>query len=110
MSSASRTARPTSPVRQKKLLVANRSEIAIRCSESVDVAALEAAVACDLAALGLERPHVSVRMVSHLERQGSGKLRRFIPLPSVPADATTARGRREAPAGALEACSTAVGH
>src|SRR5258708_5952072 len=30
MSSASRTARPTSPARQKKLLVANRSEIAIR--------------------------------------------------------------------------------
>jgi hypothetical protein len=55
---------------------------------TVDVArGLEAELArgleAELARLGVPDPAVEVRLVDHLERQATGKVRRFLPLASV---------------------------
>jgi phenylacetate-coenzyme A ligase PaaK-like adenylate-forming protein len=55
--------------------------IAVRCGGPVDVERLGSEVADGLAALGLARPRVEVRVVERLERDtGPAKLRRFVPL------------------------------
>jgi phenylacetate-coenzyme A ligase PaaK-like adenylate-forming protein len=59
---------------------AGGAAIAIRCGGEVDVASLRTGIASDLVRLGLEKPEVSVTPVKRLERQASGKLKRFVPL------------------------------
>jgi phenylacetate-coenzyme A ligase PaaK-like adenylate-forming protein len=46
-------------------------------------ASLGRAVAAELARMGLPTPAVEVTVVGHLERQATGKVRRFLPLPRV---------------------------
>jgi phenylacetate-coenzyme A ligase PaaK-like adenylate-forming protein len=57
------------------------AEVAARCTGPVDIPALEAEIAGELACLGLPAPRVTVTPVEHLDRQSSGKLKRFVPLP-----------------------------
>src|SRR4030095_13014034 len=45
-------------------------------------AALGRVVAAELARMGLADPAVEVTVVDHLERQATGKVRRFLPLPA----------------------------
>ena len=52
-----------------------------RCVGPVDIPALEAEIAGELARLGLPAPQITVTAVDRLERQSSGKLKRFVPLP-----------------------------
>jgi len=54
--------------------------IALHCVGALDTAALEREIAAGLSASGLERPSVSIRQVKGLERLGTGKLKRFVPL------------------------------
>jgi phenylacetate-coenzyme A ligase PaaK-like adenylate-forming protein len=54
--------------------------IAVRATAPFDVAALEAEIAAGLARLGVVDPEVAVHTVDGLERQYSGKLKRFVPL------------------------------
>ncbi len=56
--------------------------IRIVTTAPVDVRALQAAITGALTALGLAEPRVAIETVDALPRQGSGKLKRFIPLPS----------------------------
>jgi phenylacetate-CoA ligase len=46
-----------------------------------DAAAVRAAIEARLAALGLRAPAVVIRRVDRIERQATGKLKRFVPLP-----------------------------
>jgi hypothetical protein len=48
-----------------------------------DPGAIGRRVAAELAALGLPRPAVEVRVVDQLERQAAGKVSRFRPLEAV---------------------------
>jgi phenylacetate-CoA ligase len=59
---------------------ARGAEIAVRAHGRPDLAALETEITAKLATLGLESPEVVVTAVDHLERQETGKLKRFIPL------------------------------
>ncbi len=56
------------------------AEVAARCIGPVDIPALEAEMAGELARLGLPAPEVRVTPVERIERQSSGKLKRFIRL------------------------------
>lgn len=56
--------------------------IAIRCTGDVDVPRLRSEIAEGLAVLGLEDPELSIAHVDYFERQATGKLRRFWPLPT----------------------------
>jgi hypothetical protein len=56
------------------------AEIAVRASAEVDLEALAAAIAGDLAAAGLLDPEIRVERVSALTRTSAGKLTRFVPL------------------------------
>jgi phenylacetate-CoA ligase len=56
--------------------------IAIRCTGEVDVPELRNKIAGGLAALGLEDPELSFTHVDGFQRQGTGKLKRFLPLPT----------------------------
>ncbi|HZQ76098.1 MAG TPA: hypothetical protein VFE55_02130 [Acidimicrobiia bacterium] len=59
---------------------ARGAAIALRVTDVVDKEALAAEIAGGLAHLGLAEPQVTVTIVDQLERQYSGKLKRFIPL------------------------------
>ena len=54
--------------------------IAVRVTELFDGEALAAEIAAGLAGLGLAEPEVTVTIVDQLERQYSGKLKRFVPV------------------------------
>jgi phenylacetate-coenzyme A ligase PaaK-like adenylate-forming protein len=54
--------------------------VSIRCTGEVDTAGLAAEITAALQALGLDRPAVTISVVDHLDRQATGKLKRFIPL------------------------------
>lgn len=56
------------------------ADVAIRCVGPVDFDGVAGDIAGDLARLGLAAPEVTVVPVEHLERQSSGKLKRFVPL------------------------------
>ncbi len=56
------------------------AEVDVTGRADVDLAALRRELEERLRALGLEAPEVSVRRVEALARQGSGKLKRFVPL------------------------------
>jgi phenylacetate-CoA ligase len=56
------------------------AEVDVTGRADVDVTALRAALEARLGALGLEAAQVRVRHVAALSRQGSGKLKRFVPL------------------------------
>lgn len=56
------------------------AEIAVRCQGRPDLAALEAEITRKLTAVGLHGAEVAVATVDHLQRQDTGKLKRFIPL------------------------------
>ena len=57
------------------------AHVTARCVGPVDIPALEAEIAGELARLGLPAPQVTVTAVERLARQSSGKLKRFVPLP-----------------------------
>ena len=48
----------------------------------VDLMRLQRELADDLRRLGLREPEITIRRVEHLERQATGKLKRFLPLPA----------------------------
>jgi hypothetical protein len=52
----------------------------VRCHGSAETARIEERISAALVALGLPAAVVSVRPVETLDRQFTGKLRRFIPL------------------------------
>lgn len=56
------------------------AEVSARCAGPVDLRALEAEIAGELARLGLRAPQVVIKAVQRIERQSSGKLKHFIPL------------------------------
>jgi phenylacetate-CoA ligase len=56
------------------------ADIAVRCQGHPDLAALETEIQRKLAAVGLPDPQVAVTRVDHLQRQDTGKLKRFVPL------------------------------
>ena len=57
------------------------AQIAVRCSERVDLNGLRGEIALALAALGVRRPVVEISPVERLKRaDGPAKLRRFVPL------------------------------
>lgn len=56
------------------------ADVRVRAEGSVDTARLAAALRADLATHGLPDAEVTVTVVDALERQGTGKLRRFVPL------------------------------
>jgi phenylacetate-CoA ligase len=56
------------------------AEVSARCAGPVDLPALEAEIAAELARLGLRAPEVVIGAVERIERQSSGKLKRFVPL------------------------------
>ena len=58
------------------------AEIAIVARATVNIDALRSTIAQRLTDLGLSAPEVIVRRVDRIERQGAGKLKRFIPLPA----------------------------
>jgi phenylacetate-coenzyme A ligase PaaK-like adenylate-forming protein len=56
--------------------------IAVRCRQPVDLEHLGREITDNLRRLGVDRPEVILTPVESLERQRSGKLRRFVPLGS----------------------------
>lgn len=54
--------------------------ISLVCQGDVGVERLRAGIAGGLVGLGIKDPEVQIVQVEHLERLGSGKLKRFIPL------------------------------
>lgn len=56
------------------------AQVAARGSGDVDLAALEADIAAALTRLGVHAAEVTVSWVERIDRQSSGKLRRFVPL------------------------------
>lgn len=81
---ASRLLRECGIVEYQVRQTAGGAAIAIRCRGVVDLASLRTGIAFDLVRLGLANPEVSVTPVERLERQWSGKLKRFVPLMSGP--------------------------
>lgn len=59
---------------------ARGAEVLVRAGGSLDGDRLEKEIDAELARLGLADPEVRVEVVERLERQGSGKLKRFVPL------------------------------
>ena len=60
---------------------ARGADVRVRCQGAVDTARIAAALRAALADLGLADAEVTVTAVETLERQDSGKFRRFVPLP-----------------------------
>lgn len=58
------------------------AEVVVRCGSPVAVAELEAELAGNLAGVGVPQPVVTVRVAERLERNDTGKLKRFVALPS----------------------------
>ena len=56
--------------------------VSIVCTAPVDCEALQARITDALGALGLDDPEISIEIVTSLQRQVSGKLKRFVPLSS----------------------------
>ncbi|MDQ3944497.1 MAG: hypothetical protein M3357_04970 [Actinomycetota bacterium] len=56
------------------------ADIAVRCQGRPSLAALEAEIKRKLAAVGLHGAEVAIAAVEHLQRQDTGKLKRFVPL------------------------------
>lgn len=54
--------------------------VAVRCTGPVDLASLQDDITLALERLGVPAPQIDVRAVDELERQPTGKLRRFLPL------------------------------
>lgn len=61
--------------------------IAVCCRGGVDLQGLEEEIAAALARLGLAEPEITVAQVDRLDRQATGKLKRFVPLRRSPPDA-----------------------
>jgi phenylacetate-CoA ligase len=59
---------------------ARGAAIAIRCRGEVDVPQLRGQLVGDLVRLGLRDPEITIHQVERLERQATGKLKRFVPL------------------------------
>ncbi len=59
---------------------ASGAEIGVRTLGPLDTDALAASLENDLAASGLPQPRVAIRTVESLDRQQTGKLKRFVPL------------------------------
>jgi len=59
-------------------------KVLLRLVGEVDLAALRSEIAAGLAKVGLVDPEVVLIPVEHLDRQSSGKLKRFVPLVSAP--------------------------
>lgn len=77
----SRLGRDRTIVEYQVRQTARGAAIAIRTRGEVDVERLRMEIAADLAHLGLWEPMVSIDRVECLERQATGKLKRFVPLP-----------------------------
>ncbi|MGH9034755.1 MAG: phenylacetate--CoA ligase family protein, partial [Acidimicrobiia bacterium] len=58
------------------------ADIAVRCQGRPDLPALAAEITKKLSAVGLRGAEVTVAAVDHLQRQDTGKLKRFVPLRS----------------------------
>lgn len=58
------------------------ADVAIRTQGDIDLTDLQRTIESELARLGLPKPEVTIRQVESLDRQGTGKLRRFVPMPS----------------------------
>lgn len=56
--------------------------IAIRVEENIDTGLLRTALEQELASLGLRQPEVTIGLVDRFDRQQTGKLKRFVPLPT----------------------------
>jgi hypothetical protein len=56
--------------------------IAIRAQGQVETEALKRRLELELVKLGLHNPEVTIEVVSQLDRQQTGKLKRFFPSPS----------------------------
>jgi phenylacetate-coenzyme A ligase PaaK-like adenylate-forming protein len=56
------------------------ADIALCCTGPVDLDGLHAELVAKLAAVGLADAEVTITAVDHLDRQDTGKLKRFIPL------------------------------
>lgn len=56
------------------------ADIAVCCTEPVDLTGLRDEIVAKLATVGLEDAEVTITAVDHLARQDTGKLKRFIPL------------------------------
>ena len=56
------------------------ADVDVVARADVDGDAIRAALEATLSSVGLEAPRVSVRRVDDIDRQGSGKLKRFVPL------------------------------
>lgn len=61
---------------------ARGAEVDVVTRSDVNVEALRCALAQRLTSVGLSAPEVSVCRVDAIERQGTGKLKRFVPLPN----------------------------
>ena len=61
---------------------ASGAAIDVHVNGTADLAAVRDGMIEDLRRLGLDEPQISIAPVEHIERQGSGKLKRFIPLPA----------------------------
>ncbi len=70
------------------------ADIAVRCVGALDTEDLQREIAAGLSASGLERPSVSIRRVKGLERLGTGKLKRFVPLQTEGPGIAHQRGER----------------
>jgi phenylacetate-coenzyme A ligase PaaK-like adenylate-forming protein len=62
--------------------------IALRCRGDVDVRRLRGSIVDDLARLGLRQPEIEIAQDERLERQTTGKLKRFVPLTAANARAS----------------------
>ena len=62
--------------------VPHGAEVRVVADATVDCPSIRAKLETALAALGLQRPVITVRVVTTLERPASGKLQRFVPLPA----------------------------
>jgi phenylacetate-CoA ligase len=58
----------------------NGADITIRCLGDVGIPGLQADLARDLTKIGLVNPDINLHKVDRLERQSTGKLKRFVPL------------------------------
>ena len=58
------------------------ADVCVVADAEIDAAVVRVKIADALAGLGLDRPEVTCRRVATLDRQASGKLKRFIPLSS----------------------------
>jgi hypothetical protein len=56
------------------------ADIDVHMTAPVDLEAIRTALADDLSRLGICAPRIEIAPVQHIERQRSGKLKRFIPL------------------------------